>query len=310
MYLLKLSLRPWRRSPYSQLFTSLAVGVLLFLASFLFWMQRSLGPVIERLTNEQVITAYLDPNLSAKGEAEVVDTIRTNLGAHFTAQMSSQGSSQPQPDIELIESDRFINHLRGDYPDLARELEDLGSEMQSVIPHYISISGILPPNTFDEVKSVRGIQSADSSSDRFRNVVGAFRALKWIITLLTFGLGLALITGLIHLGRTNAYLYQESSLLMKLMGASQAALRIPGLVSGLLVGSCGGAFAATGWTTLGISMTHHVRSLSPMLRYMPEGHAGFALVLILAGAILGAASGTLGDILSSQTVGSSHSGRS
>ena len=28
MYLLKLSLRPWRRSPFSQVFTSLAVGVL------------------------------------------------------------------------------------------------------------------------------------------------------------------------------------------------------------------------------------------------------------------------------------------
>ena len=298
MYLLKLSLRPWRRSPYSQLFTSIAVGVLLFLASFLFWMQRSLHPVIDRLTNEQVITAYLDPALDAKAEAEVVDTIRTNVGAHANA------------DIELIQSDRFINHLRGDYPELARELEDLGSEMQTVIPHYISVSGILPTETLTEVKAVKGIQSAESSADRFQNVVGAFRALKWIITLLTLGLALALVTGLIHLGRTNAYLYQETSLLMKLMGASQAALRIPGLISGMLVGLLGGFFAAAGWTTLGISMTHHVRSLSPMLRYMPESHSGFALVLVLVGTGLGALSGTLGNILSSQATSSAHTGNS
>jgi cell division protein FtsX len=303
MYLLKLSLRPWRRSPFSQVFTSLAVGVLLFLASFLFWMQKSLTPVIDRLTNEQVITAYLDPALDAQGEAQVLqqinDTIHLNVGAHA------------QADVELIQSDQFINHLRGDYPDLARELEDLGAEMQTVIPHYISVSGILSPRTFEDVKGVQGVQSAESSSDRFQNVIGAFRALKWIITLLTLGLALALSTGLVHLGRTNAYLYQETSSLMKLMGAGQSALRVPGLVSGLLVGLLGGVFAATAWTTLGVSMSHHVRSLSPMLKYMPESHSGFSLVLILVGIAVGAVSGTLGNILSAQTAGgSARSGRS
>jgi cell division protein FtsX len=298
MYLLKLSLRPWRRSPFSQVFTSVAVGTLLFLAGFLFWMQRSLAPVIDRLQNEQVITAYLDPALDPKDESQVVDTIRTAVGAHA------------QADIELVQSDQFVNHLRGDYPDLARELEDLGSEMQTIIPRYVSISGVLPAKILGAVKEVRGVQTAESSTDRFQNVIGAFRALKWIATLLTLGLGLALTTGLIHLGRTNAYLHQESSALMKLMGASQGVLRTPGLVSGFLVGLLGGALAAGGWLSLGVSMTHHVRSLTPMLRYMPESHSEFAIALMVVGVVLGTFSGVLGNLLGTQGVSGSRSGRS
>ena len=216
MYLLKLSLRPWRRSPYSQVFTSVAVGVLLFLAGFLFWMQGSLAPVIDRLQNEQVITAYLDPALECRRTSpRSWISIRTTVGAHRRRRSSwcSPKSSS--------------SHLRGEYPELAHELEDLGSEMQTVIPRYVSISGILPANTVGEIRQIRGVQAAESSTDRFQNVIGAFRALKWIATLLTLGLALALTTGLIHLGRTNAYLHQETSSLLKLMGASRGAFARP-----------------------------------------------------------------------------------
>lgn len=285
MYLLKLSMRPWRRSPYSQIFTSVAVGVLLFLAGFLFWMQKSLAPVIDRLQNEQVITAYLDPSLEAKGEAQIVDMIRTTLGSHA------------QADIELVQSEKFIEHLSGEYPELAHELEDLGSEMQTIIPRYVSISGILPANTVGEIRQIRGVQGAESSTDRFQNVIGAFRALKWIATLLTLGLGLALSTGLIHLGRTNAYLHQDASALMKLMGASQGVLRTPGLVSGLLVGFFGGALAGGAWLGIGLTMTHHVRSLTPMLRYMTESTPEFALALLALGVMMGGISGIVGNLL-------------
>ena len=289
MYLLKLSLRPWRRSPFSQVFTSIAVGVLLFLAGFLFWMQRSLSPVIDRLQNEQVITAYLDPALDPQDEPHVVDMIRTTLGSHA------------QADVELVQSEKFIQHLNGEYPELARELEDLGSEMKTIIPRYVSISGVLPANTVGEVRQIRGVQAAESSTDRFQNVIGAFRALKWIATLLTLGLALALTTGLIHLGRTNAYLHQDASALMKLMGASQGALRTPGLVSGFFVGLFGGALAAGAWMSVGVSMTHHVRSLTPMLRYMPESTPSFGLVLVAIGVMLGGFSGVLGNLLGGAT---------
>jgi cell division protein FtsX len=280
MYLLNLSFRPWRKSPYSQIFTAVAVGILLFLSSFLVWMQRGLNPVIQRLQDEQVITAYLDPALNAQGVNDVADSIRTSVGAHA--------------EVELVHADRFINHIKGDYPELARELEDLGSEMQTVIPQYVSISGLLPSGTLGEVKGIRGVQSAETSMDRFKNVIGAFRALKWIATLLTIGLGIALMTGLVHLGKMNSYLHCDSSSLMKLMGASQTALCMPGLISGILVGLLGGLIASLGWLTLGMSMTRYVRSLSPLLQSMSPSAQSFAWFLLLGGLFSGMISGLSG----------------
>ena len=277
MYLLKLSLRPWRRSPYSQVFTSLAVGVLLFLASFLFWMQRSLSPVVDRLQHEQVITAYLDSAVDKAGESSMVDTIRTTVGAHA--------------EVEMVQPEQFVNHLRADYPELSRELEDLGPEMSSVVPRYVSITGILPDQTLETVRGVPGIQSAESSKDRFQSVIGAFRALKWVANFLTFGLFLALITGLIHLGRTNSYLQQDAFSLMKLMGASKAALRWPGVIAGGFVGLAGGALAALAWISAGIWMAKHLQTLSPMLRYMSALQPGFAFAMLVLGMMMGAFSG-------------------
>lgn len=282
MYLLKLSIRPWRRSLYSQLFTSAAVGVLLFLGAFLFWLHEGLGPVVDRLRNEQVITAYLDPNLDAAAETAVVDQIRTSLGAHA------------QAEIELIQSERFLEHLKSNYPELARELEDLGSEVQTVVPRYVSISGLLPANGLGEIRQLKGVLSTESSTDRFQNVIGAFQALKWLAGLLSLGLALALMTGLIHLGRINSILQQDSSSLMKLMGASPAALRTPGIVSSALVGLLGGVLAASGWLGLALPITRHVRSLSPMLKYLGTNQPSYAVGLLVLGIFLGGLSGLMG----------------
>jgi cell division protein FtsX len=277
MYLLKLSLRPWKRSPYSQAFTSIAVGVRVFLGSFLFWMQWGLSPVIDRLQHEQVITAYLDPAVEAASETQIVDSIRSSVGAHA--------------EIEMVQPQQFIEHLRNDYPDLSRELEDLGPELKSVVPRYVSVSGILPDASLDQIRALVGIQSAESSTDRFQNVIGAFRALKWVAGFLTLGLLLALVTGLIHLGRTNAYLQQDAFILMKLMGGGSHALRTPSLLAGLLVGLTGGVLAALSWLSVGNWMAIHLRSLSPMLRYMSTLHPSYAALLILIGVMMGALTG-------------------
>ena len=71
MLLLKLSLRPWKLAPASHLFSSVAVGFLLLLVGFLFWMQTGLRPLVARLQGEQVVTAYLDPSVDAKDETKL-----------------------------------------------------------------------------------------------------------------------------------------------------------------------------------------------------------------------------------------------
>ena len=141
--------------------------------------------------------------------------------------------------------------------------------MDTVVPRYISISGILPDNSVSRIKAITGVESAESSKDRYAHVVGAFRALRWMSRLLCVGLAVALLTGLIHLARMNSYLHRDSLSLLRHWGAGEATLKAPAIISGLAVGALGGAMASEGWIVVGGWFAHEIRALSPMLRELP-----------------------------------------
>ncbi len=266
MYLIKLALRPWRVAPWSQIFSALAVGFLLVIAGFLVWMERGLIPVVQRLKQEQVITAYLDPAVEPKDEAKVADEIRVRLGARAI-------------DVKTVPAEKFVAELREHYPDLGRELENLGSEMNAMVPRYISASGIMSEDALEKVRTIKGIESADSSRDRYHHVVGAFMALRLVSRWLAAGLALALLTGLIHLARMNAEIHHDSIELLRLWGAGAIAIRSPGILSGALVGILGGTLAFGAWITAAHWLGGQVSALSPLLQ-------GLAPPSILAGASL------------------------
>lgn len=290
MLLLKLSLRPWRLAPYSQIFSSLAVGFLLLLAGFLYWMQQGLRPVLSRLQHEQVITAYLAPDVEAKDEARVVDSIRTALGAHAVSQSAA--------DVQFVDRSKFVEKLKSSYPDLGGELEDLGAELTTIVPRYVSISGFFNDNAIGAVRGVQGIESAETSKDRYQHVLGAFSTLRWVARLLALGLCLALLTGLIHLSRMNSFLHREIVALLRLWGGHEVTLRFPGILSGLAVGLAGGLMAGVGWLTGGAWLARHIRSLSPLLREMPSLPVQFAFLLFAAGCSIGLMAGLFGTLLS------------
>lgn len=263
----------------------MAVGFLLLLAGFLTWMERGLKPVVARLQGEQVITAYLDPALDPKDERRVTDEIRTSL--------SSIGSV---PEIAFIGAKEFVGRLEAHYPELSRELGALTSaESASVVPRYVSITGLFPASALDTVKSVQGIESAESSRDRYQHITGAFGALRWVARLLVVGLCLALLTGLIHLSRMNSYLHRDALALLRLWGAGGMTLRTPGLISGLWVGLAGGVVALVGWLSGGKWLAHQLLTLSPMLREMPDPSWVAGVALLGAGILIGVVAGALGS---------------
>lgn len=282
MYLLRLALRPWRIAPLSQLFSALAMGFLLLLGGMLLWMDQGLKPVIARLQGEQVVTAYLDPALGEEEEGKVLDSIRVTVGA------------SPDREVRLVKPRGFVEELKKPYPELARELEDLGTEMEQVVPRYVSITGILSSKVLEQVKAITGIEAAESSRDRYGHVVGAFSAIRWVSKALAAGLALAILTGLIHLARMNSYLHQDAISLLRLWGAENWALRLPGMVSGLIVGALGGTIASASWIALSSPLTERVRGLSVMLRDLPAPSFQFALLLALAGIAVGLLSGAVG----------------
>jgi cell division transport system permease protein len=282
MYLMKLALRPWRVAPWSQLVSALAVGFLFMLVGLSVWIWMGLDPVIDRLKNEQVITAYIDPSIDPKAEQKTVDQIHLSLGAHAVA------------DVQVVQPEEFIKTLKGSYPDLARELEDLGPETTTLVPRYVSIAGILPPETLENIKAVPGIESAESSRDRYSGVIGGFTTLKTMLFLLTGGLLFALLTGLTHLSRLNVGLMADAVSIMKLLGASQWSMRGPAMLSGLFVGAAGGLCALIGWMTLGMGLSRHIRELSVLLRDVPQAPVWLGAALLLASALTGFLAAGLG----------------
>ncbi len=257
------------------------MGFLLLLAGILFWLQASLKPVLHRLQAEQVITAYLSPQMPAAEAERVTDSIRVSLGAH----------ADPGMEVEYVGGSQFLARLKKTYPELVREVEDLGAEAAWIVPRYVTVSGILANDAAEQVRKVQGVESAESSKDRFKHVVGAFSALRWVARLLLVGLGLALLTGLIHLGRMNAHLHGDALAILRFWGAGRMGLRAPGLISGFTVGALGGAIAAGAWGLGAAWLGTQVRALSPLLREMPPMGLETGLALALIGAICGAAAG-------------------
>lgn len=288
MFLLRLAMRPWRTAGVSQAFAGFAVGLLLLLGGFLLWMQAGLKPIVARLKQEQVITAYVEPKLTEDDVKRLVDKLGSD------AIVLHQGAAV-KPEIAYTAVDAFLDRIKEQYPELAREVEDLGEERGSIVPRFISITGVLDPGALDRIKAVEGIESAESSRDRYAHIVGAFRALRWVARLLIVALGLALLTGLVHVARMNSYVHRDALAILRFWGGGPLLLRIPGLLSGMSVGLLGGALAGLGWSTAGVWLAGQIRLLSPLLSSLRPFDPSLGLVLLALGAVLGAAAGLLGS---------------
>ncbi len=277
MILLKLSARPWRLAPWSQLWASLAVGFLLLSSGLLYWLEQGLEPVIDQLKHEQVVTAFLSSDADSK---QVSDSIRVSLGAHAE-----------DAAIETVETSGLMNDLQEHYPELARELTDLGPEASSVLPRFVSVAGFLPERASDSIRKIPGVESAESSKDRYAKIVGAFQALQWVGRILALGLALATLVGLVHLGRMNAFFHSEAVSILRLWGAGGIALRVPAIFSGALVGGLGGVLAASAWISGASGLALHVRALSPFLKSLPAASPEWAAAFVVAGLLAGGFSG-------------------
>lgn len=274
MYVLKLSLKPWKINPFNQFLTSLSVGFLLFSCGMLFWIERGLRPVLHRIKSEQVITAYLNPSLEKAGEDKLVDTVKTLIG------------SRPA-EIEFVNTEEFLNRLKEPYPDLSQEIEKLGADKEKLLPRYLSVSGILPTSIFEKIRTTPGIDSAESSANRYPHVFSAFQALRRMTQLLMAGLCLALFILLIQLARLNANVQHDSLSLLRLMGAKFFSQRLPSLLSGLWSGLLGGILASTAWILSSSLLADRFQTLSPWLKQIPPPPMEIGIALLLFGILFG-----------------------
>jgi cell division protein FtsX len=259
---------------------------MLCLCGFLYWLQGALGPVIGKMQSEQVITAYLTPEVEERDQSRILDTIRVSLGA--------APIDAARAEVKLVDPTQFMKSIRAPFPELARELEGLGGDAAAVVPRFVTVSGILPAGALERVRDVHGVESAESSHDRNKQVVGAFQALRWVLRLLAAGLLVALLMGLIQLSRANAQSHADAVSLLRLWGARESTLRLPSVLSGASVGLAGAGAAALGWLAWGSWLVRHVRATSPFLQDLAPAGGTILVALVVGGVVLGTLSGLLG----------------
>lgn len=294
MYLLRLSMRPWRIALGSQVFTVAAMGFLLMLGGALQWLQASLGPVIQTLSREQVVTLYLEPSVAAGEEPGVVSQVQDAL----SDQIRLGGK------VRYTGTAEFLAGLKTKYPQLSSEVESLGSDMAYVVPRSISVTAELDDVALERLRKVSGIESLEASRDRYLPVYNSLVVLQWVIRMLLVGLVLALLTGLVHLARMNAFLHRDAVDLLRLWGAGEGTVQVPSLMSGLGVGVLGGALAWLIWGTLGLWIAAQLRSLTPLLENAKVPNLAMGIGFVISGACLGVFSGLVGSRLSSGRTGS------
>lgn len=280
MYLLRLSLRPWRVALYSQLLMALGLSFLLFVTGLIGWMERSIDPILAKVSGEQVLTAYLGPEISQSEAESMKDEIRIQLGAQATR-------------IELIDRKGFLERLDSKYPQLRAELENLGGELETVVPRYISMTGFFEKDAATRLSTLTGIESVDSSAEKARSIIGAFVSVQWLIRFLGLGMLIVLLVLFLQSARSNAQSYGDSLAVLRSWGAGEWLLRVPGALSGMILGGLAGVFAAGAWLFLPGYLVGELRLLAPSFDGIADPPLWIAPALLAAGLLGGAAFGVL-----------------
>ena len=281
MYLLKLALRPWKKSAVVQCLSALSFSFVIFLMSIFWWMDRELKPLVTKLRTDQVLTVYLNSDTTENDEKRIVDSIRMNVGA--------------APEVKLISSDGFLTEMKRSYPDLVDEIYQLGPEMKMTVPKYVSVSGTLKSQVISSIKSVTGVDSIDISYNKLRQAAGPFQTLRLFSKFMIFGLFIAGICGIVLLGRSIHSQMKETLSLMELMGASSFEKKTPAILSGVSVGLAAGVVSFVLWIGFAPKIISGLRDFSPALSSLPEPSLLIGVALLVVSSVIGMGVGMMGS---------------
>ncbi len=281
MFLIKLAIRPWKLAPISQLLASASSVVLLFLIGFLVWFSSSISGMMAHLSGDQIVTVYLENGEGGPKPGIVKDSIRMSLGSSAVH-------------IDYVGADEFLGSLSKNYPELSKEIASLGEEQKALTPQYLSLKGKISNEQLNRIKKINGVESIDTSGDRFRPIVENLQAVRFVTNAFLFAAFCALISLFILLARMNRSIHDEISNLLRQMGCSEAKIRMPQIVSGVLFGLSTAGVAGFFAMVVQDHFLNRFLSFSPYFSTMSPPNIVHHAIIPLAGVGIGAACGWFG----------------
>lgn len=161
MALFRVLLRSWFLHPLSEL-TYLVTGLLLaIVANVAFGLHHQSELSEAKISQIKLAILYISPALPKGAETSVFESTKTILDSYkLSANTDSEvsGSTIPMKHLQLVTTDQFIAQLKQKYPKIAEELLQVDSEVEKLIPRYISYAGPLPSGAVEALKAVPHIE--------------------------------------------------------------------------------------------------------------------------------------------------------
>ncbi len=268
-------MRPWRYAPIGHIGAIVGLAFLIFCVALAGTLDRGLRPLIRHIAHEQTFVAMLSH--SEGGEKEV-ERVAKPLGAST---------------FETMKAKEFTTLFERQMPDLVHEMQDLGEDLEKVLPRMVLIHGSFEHTDalVRALTALPGIESVESLDIESQSRTQGLEALAIMVRFLGIGLALLSLIILIHCARIHAFFFADTQMLAELSGASLFARSYPSLLSSLVLGGAAGLLAAGAWSLVGAMLLQALHliwadlaGLTPNVPYLAGALAGIGMLLgVLSG---------------------------
>jgi cell division transport system permease protein len=267
------------RAPLPTLLAVITIALALFLAAVLAASISSARALLISWGAQPAVTAYLDRSLGDDQARALADAVR----------------SQERVQVALVTPAQALDRLRLQLGSLSDALDGLPG---NPLPPTLEITP--PPGTdvrglAQRVGGIPGVREVDYGREWFERLEALGRALRQFGTAALAIVAFAALLVVANTIRLAVYARRDEIEIMKLVGATDAYVRVPFLIEGALQGLCGAALASAALVAMQRVVLARAAAAFTFAAGAPAPHLTPAAVALLAGA--GAVVGLCGSYL-------------
>jgi cell division transport system permease protein len=261
------------RAPLPSIVAVITIGLALFLGASLAFSIASARALLVSWGAQPSVTAYLDPGVSDEQARSLAERLR----------------SQEQIDVVLVSKATALSRLRVQLGSLGGALDDLPAN-----PLPASLELTVGPRVdlralADRISALPGVREVDYGREWVDRIEALGRALRQFGTAALVLVSFAALLVVANTIRLAVYARREEIDIMKLVGATDAYVRLPFVIEGALQGFCGailaiGALAAVQRFVLPRAAAAFAFASGVPAPHVSPAHCG---LLVAAGALVG-----------------------
>ena len=267
------------RAPLPSVVAVITIALALFLGAALAFSVASARALLVSWGAQPSVTAYLDPSLSEEQARALADRIRS------------------QEPVELVHVTKAValDRLRVQLGSLAGALDGLPANPLPASLELTPRAGVDLRALAERVAALPGVRDVDYGREWVDRIEALGRALRQFGTATLVLVSLAALLVVANTIRLAVYARREEIDIMRLVGATDAYVRLPFVIEGALQGLCGAVLAISGLVAVQRIVLPRAAAAFAFASGVPAPHLSPLHCALLAGA--GAVVGLSGSYL-------------